>query len=805
MKIDRFVIENVSGIPVKLEIPLDGKSLLLYGENGTGKSSIVQSIEYLITGRVGSLPPVQGRTAFDKRIRHRDQLDAKSTVECVFVDGKSLVRRCDDKCSAEGHGEEWLVKAQSRITILRRAHLLSFIEDKPGNRYAQVSQWLGVDKLDQALEVLKAAKDLAEDNHEAAKRDLRELTSGIAGLLGCEAEAVPDEFERAAENCKGTLELAGCVCPSAQDDVETILQALAKTFVHHDSADLTLTLGAWAHGLPAEVQGALDTLTQTETALSRAKEQLPEGTDEVDLLQAAETYLKTHFDDMCPLCERKVEHARLVADIGQRLFKLQAIQMASNEYRKAKTDYERMVERHRDAWESLALPSQYDLDSVRDDILARLAEPSQLSHFRASGCATLSAKLAKESDEEMAVKAIRADDARRSLNALSQWTKLQESREKAERLKSTAVKAAWLYQLAQEARRDLVQERLDAITAPVNDFYRAIHPDEEIEAIRIVMAEPTPGGKRDRSAQLQFCFQRQSPEDPRVHLSEGHLDTLGLAFYLANLKRAVEESGESTPFLVLDDVISSVDAPHRARVARELLQRFKQWQILLTTHDKIWFKRLVQISRNVGFEYHPRVIRRWLRDRGPDIRDHQELYEDLKSRKKAGDPPRIVVAEAGILLEELFNGVRQRFGLSIKGKEHDLYTLSELADPVIKALKDGSKPNKGVLPGWAAANLSVIAALEGAIKDGLNIRNVVGAHHNPDADEVTESEADQFAEAALRLYEAFVCLEKGCKHPVKPRDRDKTDAAHCGCRALVYPVPAPQPPGDVNRTAKASP
>ena len=52
-------IHAIRGIP-DLELELDGKSLLLEGENETGKSSIVDAIEFFFTGKISHLEGIRG-------------------------------------------------------------------------------------------------------------------------------------------------------------------------------------------------------------------------------------------------------------------------------------------------------------------------------------------------------------------------------------------------------------------------------------------------------------------------------------------------------------------------------------------------------------------------------------------------------------------------------------------------------------------------------------------------------------------------------------------------------------------------
>ena len=46
MKLKRVVVEGFRGAPKLFELPLDGKSLCLLGENGRGKTTIVDALEY---------------------------------------------------------------------------------------------------------------------------------------------------------------------------------------------------------------------------------------------------------------------------------------------------------------------------------------------------------------------------------------------------------------------------------------------------------------------------------------------------------------------------------------------------------------------------------------------------------------------------------------------------------------------------------------------------------------------------------------------------------------------------------------
>ena len=55
IKIKQLDINGLRGVKEQLILPLNEKSILLYGDNGTGKSSISDSIEWYYTDRVSHL------------------------------------------------------------------------------------------------------------------------------------------------------------------------------------------------------------------------------------------------------------------------------------------------------------------------------------------------------------------------------------------------------------------------------------------------------------------------------------------------------------------------------------------------------------------------------------------------------------------------------------------------------------------------------------------------------------------------------------------------------------------------------
>ncbi len=78
-----------------------------------------------------------------------------------------------------------------------------------------------------------------------------------------------------------------------------------------------------------------------------------------------------------------------------------------------------------------------------------------------------------------------------------------------------------------------------------------------------------------------MSYYDREDEDPRGFNSEGHLDSLGLCIFLAFVKHF----NAGFPLMVLDDVVSSIDARHRSHICDLPLEEFSDYQLFVTTHD----------------------------------------------------------------------------------------------------------------------------------------------------------------------------------------------------------------------------
>lgn len=102
--------------------------------------------------------------------------------------------------------------------------------------------------------------------------------------------------------------------------------------------------------------------------------------------------------------------------------------------------------------------------------------------------------------------------------------------------------------------------------------------------------------KRDRHLEGReltpiLHFRNHPLQTPQLFLNEARLSALGLAIYLAGrLACTPTASNSALKLLVLDDVLIGLDHSNRLPVLDVLQTKFADWQIVLLTHDRVWFE-----------------------------------------------------------------------------------------------------------------------------------------------------------------------------------------------------------------------
>ncbi|MBC2602515.1 hypothetical protein [Puniceicoccus vermicola] len=322
-----------------------------------------------------------------------------------------------------------------------------------------------------------------------------------------------------------------------------------------------------------------------------------------------------------------------------------------------------------------------------------------------------------------------------------------------------------------EERIRHANETLIAISKDFSDLYKAIHPDEKIEKIKLYL-HPT----KNSSAQFDGELFGKANASPVAYLSESHLDTLGLCLFLALEKRENPEN----KILCLDDAIASVDEAHMERLYELLLQeaphfhhviitshyqplRFKfRWGIL--TKSQVEFLELGQWSLEGGL----------CLSKGPDSE-----VAFLRRYLKEAEDASTIAAKSGVVLERMLDfltGIYQCKLPRNPGAEQR-WTLDHY--------KGGLEGEKKLMPilrcdhldeeGNVSRSVDLAPLLENIFAK-LQFRNAIGCHFKELAGHFDEiGEAIGLGNATLALADA-ICdenntLPDSCKDGLSWKNR----------------------------------
>jgi hypothetical protein len=136
---------------------------------------------------------------------------------------------------------------------------------------------------------------------------------------------------------------------------------------------------------------------------------------------------------------------------------------------------------------------------------------------------------------------------------------------------------------------------IDEISAHIQAMWAILHPANVIENVHLYIPEDA-----DKAIDIGLKFHGVEQESPRLTLSEGYRNSLGLCIFLAMAKR---EATNDRP-LFLDDVVISLDRNHRGMIVELLNGEFSGRQVVVLTHDREWYTELRHqlVGKNWAFK-----------------------------------------------------------------------------------------------------------------------------------------------------------------------------------------------------------
>jgi len=290
------------------------------------------------------------------------------------------------------------------------------------------------------------------------------------------------------------------------------------------------------------------------------------------------------------------------------------------------------------------------------------------------------------------------------------WQKLKEISEKKSFYSGEVEKFKAISIRLNEIIKQDIQGRFDEVSELIRMYFGKLRTDKDIKDIHITY---NLSGRADsRSAEIELLYYDIEVRPAYKVLSESLLSSLGLSVYFACVKKFNTEA----KFIILDDVINSLDGHNRPNLIKLLVDEFSDYQIVVFTHDRLWFDLIKQQCP----DWIKKKIIDWNYDSGPQIGLALSKYEELKERLKDDTQAKSTGRDFGEHVEGRLNQLAENLEARMKHRylRQDPPALRELFDTLNTRLKE--LHSKGAI----AATHTIMGSMGKASNDDPFIRNV---------------------------------------------------------------------------------
>lgn len=725
-KINSVHISGIRGIKDPLELNLNKKSILLYGDNGSGKSSITDAFEWYYYDKVGHLISEEtGATKGKGAIRNLflgNSEDAVIKIECSNSklssqkNINSALRITQSNTSEEFN--EFLNATQTENLILRYKDLVRFIIARKKEKLDTLQEIIG---FSQVTDI----RDLLQKNSGRIARNIK--AAGYDNKKSIQQSILIENFGQNITSAKQFFEVANELIKPLQSKIEIKeskdIKEVLKEIERKEDTEIIENIGFLSKISEnlSEIIGNLDNIHSDYNVYYTLVADLKKEKEKIDKLQILKLLIEGQKvlqaeiikDDICPLCQQNKDKKELIFDVNKRIEELEELKTEKGKIEQGAKDLHLTIQANLSLLKGL-LSEKLIKKEENETIKKQISDlSSALEKYNTELKKNiLSDELLKSSElliDKSTIQRI-TDDSKAKAKSLS------ESQKKNPRLQihtklSLASQAYGQYnkivkeeailrkqQITFEALlADFIKRQeqalnvfLEIFSKNINDYYTSMNPNEKVENIKLVSL------KNDNEElvgiTIEYDFYDNTKSPPIAYLSESHINCLGLSFYLASVKAFNKQN----KFFILDDIISSFDRPHRTRFARLLTIDFNDYQILLLTHEREFYELISSEVKSKGWLLQDLY---WSKENGTVLKmplvDYESQIEEKFRNRDTSD--------LGNLIRKYLERQLKAVSLEIETKvvyrnneTNERRMASELLDAVQSKLTSASKELKDI-------------------------------------------------------------------------------------------------------------
>ena len=719
MKLLELEIHNFRGIR-DLSIEPMGENFLIYGPNGSGKSAVVDALDFLLTGQISRM---KGKGTKDITLKkHGPHVDysakdawIKANVKIHGLEDPVEIKRSLDhpnKLICEDSIRDLInpvIELASRGQhVLTRREILNYVTADSGTRGKQIQTLLKITDVEKTRNILVKVKNTLKNNFIGAKSSLNTISAAInsnIGITNYDEEKILD-FVNTNRNVLDGSPLQDLKSNSIKEGIEaqtlssditvnTQLLKIDLEKLHEINSDknkeslsnIDLELRELKTKISSDhrIEDALDHLKLTRLGLNLLG---PEGSCPLCDTPWETGDLKEHlkykieiFKDAAQNLDRLIELTdELTLEVNHTLASLNEI-IKSAEILELKEELRalKLWINELEILLSVLEDENYPDQRFNERMVEVLLSPDNLDVILDNIHSVAIEKSPEPSEEQTAW-----DNLTRLEENLKNYEK---SKENCTKSFESYKKSEILYKTFLESRDKILNQLYSEIKDRFVELYRELHLDDEMEFKAIIISEGA-------GVDFKVDFHGRGVNPPNALHSEGHQDSMGICLYLALAERLTQGFID---LIILDDVMMSVDAPHRREICNLLANFFKGRQFFITTHDQTWARQLqsegvIKAKNRIEFS-------NWTIENGPSVNISGDIWDEIDDDLEINDIPS-AAAKLRRGSEEYFSQVCSALHAPVRFNLSGQYELGDLLSGAMSEYRSELKHAKEAANSW---------------------------------------------------------------------------------------------------------
>lgn len=783
MKIENIELKWFRGAASSTKIDLGGKNVVIYGSNGSGKSSFVDAFEYLVqNGKIKHLSHEFSGRKQVKGIRNtHTPTDTDSEININFNNKKSINIKIQENGTSHITSDpddlyNVIQKLNKQSVILRQDELSEFICSQKGEKYSTLLPLLGLDTLENAAQNINSIISTLkkESNIDELKNQYNVFENAISKIgltvnnnnyknfviniakkyISKEVIHVEDVNIELLKSVQKNIENS-IAKKEPEQELLILLTQIKETEIKNKHTQYKENYANTRDKINTTIETQINALEQSEIYLKEIK-----GTEQIK----------------CPVCGTEFTKESLASHITEELVKLNEIRIANNKLKRSKENFVSTFSSLKTICQKdivkkwLLVKSQTELRSSIDQLLSYFSNKDKEDFQEEDFLINLDKpidEITSRIDEETkkvppSTQQLITD--KNSIDLIIQIPKFQKIGEEISKVENLL----HILELLESNTRIKIQAETKStiaqITSEIQSIWDILHPSDSINEILLYIPDDT-----DRAIDISLKFWGKDQPSPRNTLSEGHRNSLGLSIFLALSRKTIGDC----EFIILDDIVSSIDIDHRSKIADVLLSKFNDKQILIFTHDRYWYRELKHQLNFPNWIF--LSLKPWSSpEEGVQFFNNDQFtFEDVLQTNKdhpnlAGNQIRqIMDVELSIISEKLKIQVEY-----LRGDRNDRRLCIEFLDRLIsKGEKSFYKKNLAT---------SKYELYETPISYWQECKKLLLAFSNPAShgDETSQQAIIQLKESCERVLHSFIC--ENCGQYIFYADHKGNLQCNCG-------------------------